>query len=265
MSHELRTPLNSLLILARELKDNPSENLTETQVAVRERHPLLRHRPAAACSTTSSTSRRSSPGTVVLEIGDAAARRAASTRSSATSVPSPTRRASRFSVELAPGLPPTIATDSRRLRQVLKNLLVERVQVHRAGRGARLRGRARLEQPTRCSARVDGVQRSATPASGSPAEMQQRIFEAFAQADGTTAREYGGTGLGLSISRELVRLLGGEITLASAARAGQHVHRLPAAGLGRCRAERRRRAARAVAAPPRAVRRPRRRRRRWPA
>ncbi len=46
---------------------------------------------------------------------------------------------------------------------------------------------------------------------GIESDMQETIFEAFAQADSSHSREYGGTGLGLSISRQLVRLMGGDL------------------------------------------------------
>ena len=46
---------------------------------------------------------------------------------------------------------------------------------------------------------------------GVPAEMRDRIFEAFTQVDASTTREYGGTGLGLSIVRQLVSAMEGRI------------------------------------------------------
>ena len=50
---------------------------------------------------------------------------------------------------------------------------------------------------------------------GIPAEAHCKIFEHFAQADGTTTRRYGGTGLGLAICQRLITLMGGSIRVDS--------------------------------------------------
>jgi CheY-like chemotaxis protein/two-component sensor histidine kinase len=129
-----------------------------------------------------------------------------------------------FSVTLAQGCPSDFDSDALRLRQILKNLLVNafkftdrgevRLQVGVAEGGWNREIASLGEAPLVLSfaVRDTGI--------GVESDQKERIFEAFAQGDGSTGRLYGGTGLGLSISRELVRLLGGEITLVSSVGAG---------------------------------------------
>ena len=130
-----------------------------------------------------------------------------------------------FLVHVAPDLPPTMQTDTKRLQQVLKNLLSNAFKfTHRGTVSLDVRaGPRRLEQRQRCAerGRTPCLAFSVTDTGiGIPPDKQQSIFEAFQQADGSTSRKYGGTGLGLAISRELARLLGGEIRLISMPGAG---------------------------------------------
>jgi signal transduction histidine kinase/HAMP domain-containing protein/ActR/RegA family two-component response regulator len=217
MSHELRTPLNSLLILARELADNPEQNLTEAQVQY------------AGVIHSSGTDllrllndildlAKVESGTVALQISDMELDALQDSLEREFGQVAD-QKGLAFSIELGALLPATMATDPGRLRQVLKNLLSNafkftdhgavslRVSRVDSGWSPAHDTLARAASVTAFSVRDTGI--------GITPELERRIFEAFAQADGTTARQYGGTGLGLSISRELVRLLGGEIALRS--------------------------------------------------
>jgi CheY-like chemotaxis protein len=124
-----------------------------------------------------------------------------------------------FNIDVDPNLGRSIVTDSKRLQQVLKNLLSNAFKFTAEG-GVRLSVSAAVggwsaEHPIlNQSPAVIAFEVSDTGI-GIPLEKQKLIFEAFQQADAGTSRKYGGTGLGLAISRELASLLGGEIHLQS--------------------------------------------------
>ena len=124
-----------------------------------------------------------------------------------------------FDVNLDPQLSRTIVTDSKRLQQVLKNLLSNAFKFTEQG-GVRLSvsvapGGWSTDHPILKNAANVVAFEVSDSGIGIPLEKQRIIFEAFQQADAGTSRKYGGTGLGLAISRELASLLGGEIQLRS--------------------------------------------------
>src|SRR5438128_2563608 len=108
---------------------------------------------------------------------------------------------------VSPALPPVVAGDPGRLRQVLNNLVGNAIKFTQQGEVA---------------LRVDAVGgrvlvrfQIADTGIGIPREVQGRLFQPFTQADTSTTRHHGGTGLGLAISKRLVELMGGEIDFES--------------------------------------------------
>jgi PAS domain S-box-containing protein len=112
--------------------------------------------------------------------------------------------------DLPAGLPRNMRGDPGRLRQVLINLIGNAVKFTSEG-GITVALALGREDDERCeiafSVSDTGI--------GVPQEKQKLIFEAFAQVDGSTTREYGGTGLGLTICRRLVILMQGQIGVRS--------------------------------------------------
>ena len=215
MSHELRTPLNSLLILAQELAENPDGNLLPKQV---EYATIIRSSGSDLLKLINDILDLSKieSGTVTLEISDwPLTELEPLLERTFRHVAEVTKLA--FTIDLDPSLPPTIPTDPQRLQQILNNLLSNAFKFTEKGK---VQFHATPATGGWTSPDLDGadgvVALTVTDTGiGIPTDMQRSIFEAFAQGDGTTSRKYGGTGLGLSICRELVALLGGEITLVS--------------------------------------------------
>ncbi|HEV8124410.1 MAG TPA: response regulator, partial [Gemmatimonadales bacterium] len=217
MSHELRTPLNSLLILSQILSENADGNLTSKQVGF----------------ATTIHSSGSDLLDLINDILDLSKIESGTMAVDITPVPfaeihrfvdSTFRQMAdlknlQFTVDLDPALPPAVQTDTKRLQQVLKNLLSNAFKFTERGTVALKASIATSgwgpSNETLNSANSVVAFSVSDTGIGIPKEKHGVIFEAFQQGDTGTSRKYGGTGLGLSISRQITRLLGGEIRIES--------------------------------------------------
>ena len=222
MSHELRTPLNSILILGQQLTENPEGNLTGKQVE------FARTIHGAGTDLLNLISdildlSKIKSGTVTVDAEEIFFSNLVDMVARPFRHEAETRQLS-FDVHVDPNLGRSITTNSKRLQQVLKNLLSNAFKFTGQG-GVRLNVSAALGgwsagHPVLGQATGVVAFEVSNSGIGIPLEKQKIIFEAFQQADASTSRKYGGTGLGLAISRELASLLGGEIHLRSATNSG---------------------------------------------
>ncbi|MGC1188606.1 MAG: response regulator [Candidatus Acidiferrales bacterium] len=121
--------------------------------------------------------------------------------------------------DIRPTVPEMVTGDSKRLRQVVVNLLGNAIKFTE-------RGEVVLHVETQ-GGQAPGVELHfivRDTGLGIPKDKQELIFGAFAQADGSSSRKYGGTGLGLTISSRLVEMMGGRIWLESEPGLGSTFH-----------------------------------------
>jgi len=116
----------------------------------------------------------------------------------------------RFQIASQSDVPSRLCGDPLRLGQVLTNLVGNAIKFTEHGEVVVSVSLEEKNADTACllfSVSDTGI--------GFDAGRGERLFESFTQADGSTTREFGGTGLGLAISRNLVALMGGDITVES--------------------------------------------------
>lgn len=217
MSHELRTPLNSLLILSQTLAGNQEGNLTPRQVEYVEiiyssgNELLTLINDILDLSKVEAGKISINPAVVELAEIKAYVERCFH--------PVARQKKLDFIVQMDEGLPDNICTDEHRLLQILNNLLSNAFKFTDLGSVSLQVQRA--EEPVVAKNTIfenaDWILAFSVTDTGVGIYKDKRdmIFEAFQQANGSTARKYGGTGLGLTISQKIARLLGGFIDIDS--------------------------------------------------
>jgi signal transduction histidine kinase/ActR/RegA family two-component response regulator/HPt (histidine-containing phosphotransfer) domain-containing protein len=202
VSHELRTPLNGVIGVLQLLDNGRLDDTQRRQLgtATASGDTLL------ALIDSILEYARLEAGTEVLDQRNF---RLDQLICAAVDLMRPEAQAKALTLDLA--LPGDVAGvvhgDPVRLNRVLLNLLGNAIKFTERGR-ITLEAAFENDSILRISVSDTGI--------GVRAEMHERIFEDFVQADDSIVRRFGGTGLGLAISRRLARLMGGDLTVTSA-------------------------------------------------
>jgi PAS domain S-box-containing protein len=199
MSHEIRTPLNGILGMAGLLL---SGSLSPSQ---RHYAEMVRESGQALLSLINDILDYSKIETGAVDL-EQVEFDPIQTAESVTELLAPRAHAKNIAIATvaAPETPPRVKGDEARLRQVLLNLAGNAVKfTQNGGVIIRMGPDPRDKKFLRFEVEDTGI--------GVPVDARERIFDLFAQADSSHARQFGGTGLGLAISKRIVAAMDGEI------------------------------------------------------
>ena len=120
-------------------------------------------------------------------------------------------RLQHISAMIDPNIPRLLIGDDQRLTQVISNLLSNALKFSPVGGSIRLEARLLTCGDDNCTIQLDVSDNGI----GITPEQQERLFNAFEQAESSTTRKYGGTGLGLAICKRIINIMGGTIWVTS--------------------------------------------------